>query len=104
MITASYYLIAVYTSMFANLKKTFLVPFYIRRFLLAPNTFKRSHTHTHTPTCATHTHNSLLFIVYSKQERLPVAHFRKNKQLKQSNSGAALHSSTQSTYKLNHSH
>lgn len=95
MITASYYLIAVYTSMFANLKKTFLVPFYIH---------SNAHTHTHTPTCATHTHNSLLFIVYSKQERLPMAHFKKNKQLKQSNSGAALHSSTQSTYKLNHSH
>lgn len=48
-----------------------------------------SHTNIHT-----HAHYSLLFIVYSKQERLPAAHFRKNKRLKQSNSRAALLSPT----------
>lgn len=47
-----------------------------------------SHTNTRTRT-------SLLFIVHSKQERLPAAHFRKNKQLKQSNTRAALLSPSQ---------
>lgn len=51
--------------------------------------FLLTHKHTHK-----HTHTCLLFIVYSKQERLPAAHFRKNKQLKQSNTQAAQHPQT----------
>lgn len=38
------------------------------------------HTHTRAHTLS----RAILFIVHSKQERLPAAHFRKNKQLKQS--------------------
>lgn len=55
MITASYYLIAVYTSMFANLKKTFLVPFYIH---------SNAHTHTHTDMRYTYTQFTSIHSVF----------------------------------------